>query len=75
MSAVTYGDRYGSAATAAVKPRRTGWFARFLDRAIAVRVQQAAREVELHLGYLPYSLDQRGDRLVKTGHKDMPFGT
>ena len=37
-------------------------------------MQQARREIRLHTGLLPYSLDERGNRLVKTGVNDMPFG-
>ena len=74
MSAVTYGESYVATSGAAVAPRKTGWFARAFDRLIEARMQQARAEVERHLSFLPYSFDRQGDRLVKTGHKDMPFG-
>ena len=74
MVAVTYG-------VAASRPRRQkpsrrakAWLARFMDALIESRMQQARREIRLHTGLLPYSLDERGNRLVKTGVNDMPFG-
>ncbi len=72
MSSVTFGESYVPAAEPAAA--RKGWFARFLDRVIEVRMQQAAREVELHLGYLPYEFGRRGDLAVKADRKDLPFG-
>ncbi len=53
---------------------RKGWFARFMDALAETRIQQAHREIMRHAHLLPYSLDERGNRLVKTGAKDMPFG-
>ena len=53
---------------------RKSWFARFMDALIEARMQQARRQIRLHTGLLPYMLDERGNRLVKTGHDDMPFG-
>ena len=38
------------------------------------RMEQARREIRMHTGLLPYSLDERGNRLVKSGSGDMPFG-
>ena len=35
---------------------------------------QARREIGMHTALLPYTLDERGNRLVKTGSGDMPFG-
>ena len=43
-------------------------------RSIEARMQQARREIRMHIQLLPYSLDERGNRLVKTGSGDMPFG-
>ena len=63
--------RAGEAEAAA--PRK-GFFARFMDALIEARMAQARREIALHLNLLPYSLDERGNRLVKTGSHDMPFG-
>jgi hypothetical protein len=56
-----------------VAPRK-GWFARFMDALIEARTQQARRELRIHTGLLPYTLDERGNRLVKTGVNAMPFG-
>lgn len=79
MVAVTYG------VVAAAEPRKTAeraksagsrksWFARFMDALVEARLQQARRELRLHAALLPYSLDERGNRLVKTRSDDMPFG-
>jgi len=65
MSAVTYGERYAPAAEAAA-PRK-GWFARFMDRVIEARMAQAAREVELYLGYLPDELRRRHRPMAGNG--------
>lgn len=73
MSAVTYGHDSVPVGRKVTVQRR-GWLTRLMDRIVEVRLHQAAREVEQRLGYLPYSLDRRGDRLVNTGHDDMPFG-
>jgi hypothetical protein len=78
MVAVTYDVGRVSAATAgkaekASTPRK-GLFARFMDALIEARMAQARREIALHIDLLPYSLDERGNRLVKTGSHDMPFG-
>ena len=72
MSAVTYGESYAPSAKEAA-PRKS-WFARFMDHVIEARMAQAAREVELHLGYLPEELRRRHRRMVKTGQLEMPFG-
>jgi hypothetical protein len=75
MVAVTYDAGHaavaGKAKTAA--PRK-GFIARFMDALVEARMEQARREITLHLDLLPYSLDERGNRLVKTGVHDMPFG-
>ena len=80
MVAVPYGVARVSAEPAAKARRAEGavprksWFARFMDALIAARMQQARRELATHIHLLPYSLDERGNRLVKTGSGDMPFG-
>jgi hypothetical protein len=61
----------GRAKTAAPGKR---WFARFMAALIEARMQQARREIRMHTGFLPYTLDERGNRLVKTGSGDMPLG-
>lgn len=85
MVAVTYDAARAAAADPAAKsatkaapaeaaaPRKS-WFARFMDALIEARMQQAHREIRMHTGLLPYTLDERGNRLVKTGSGDMPFG-
>ena len=84
MVAVTYGvSRVRAAnkasaktsAKAAEKPAsRRSAFARFFDALAESRLQQAHREIVRHAHLLPYSLDERGNRLIKVGGKDMPFG-
>ena len=44
-----------------------------MDALIESRMQQARRELARHAHLLPYSLDERGNRLIKTGSGDMPF--
>lgn len=87
MVAVTYGvagvpeSKAGVLAKTTNKPANKtapakSWFARVVDALIESRTQQARREIAMHRRMLgpPYSLDERGNRLVKTGSKDMPFG-
>jgi hypothetical protein len=81
MVAVTYGVARVPATAPAAKVARAkitapgkGWFARFMDALVLARMEQAQREIRMHAGLLPYSLDERGNRLVKTGSGDMPFG-
>jgi hypothetical protein len=86
MVAVTYGVARVPAGKAEPKAEPTskraqkvapakGWFARFLDAVMEARMQQARREIALHARLmLPYSLDERDNRLVKRGKTVMPFG-
>jgi hypothetical protein len=78
MVAVTYGAaRVPAKAAGKTADKATphkNWFARFMDALIEARMQQARREIERHIHLLPYSLDDRRNRLVKTGAKEMPFG-
>jgi hypothetical protein len=80
MVAVPYGvarlsaepaAKAGRAKTAAPGKR---WFARFMEALIESRAAQARREIGMYTALLPYSLDERGNRLVKTGSGDMPLG-
>jgi hypothetical protein len=81
MVAVTYGVARVPAVEATAKagrveagaPRKS-WFTRFVDALIESRMEQARREIAKHAHLLPYSLDERGNRLVKTKSEDMPFG-
>jgi hypothetical protein len=81
MVAVTYGVARvtaGKAEPQAKRANRTApaksWFARFFDALIESRMQQARRELARHVHLLPYSLDERGNRLVKIDAENMPFG-
>jgi hypothetical protein len=80
MVAVPYGVARVSAEPAAKARRAEGavprksWFARFMDALIEARMQQARRELATHIHLFPYSLDERGNRLVRTGSGDVPFG-
>ena len=78
MDAITYGATRGSARAAGNtdKPAqaRHGWFARFMEALSESRRRQALREIQKHAHLLPYTLVERGNRLVKTGNRDMPFG-
>jgi hypothetical protein len=74
MVAVTYDA--GHAAVAGKVERaapRKSFIARFMQALVEARMEQARRELALHLDLLPYSLDERGNRLVKTGANEMPF--
>ena len=70
MVAVTY----GIARVPAVETPGKSWAGRFMDAVMDARMQQARREIRLHTSLLPYSLDERGNRLVRTGVNEMPFG-
>jgi len=81
MVAVTYGvarvptaEPVAKVARAQAAAPRKSWFARFMAALIEARMQQARREIRLHTGLLPYTLDERGNRLIKTNSGDMPFG-
>jgi hypothetical protein len=83
MVAVTYGVARVPAAEAAPKtvsktgpkaaPRKS-WFGHFIDVLIEARMMQAQREIRMHTQWLPYTLDERGNRIVKTDSGDMPLG-
>ncbi len=81
MVAVTYNVARISAAEAAAKSSRAApaapqksWFARLFDAMVEARMAQAERQIRMHIHLLPYTLDERGNRLVKTRTGDMPFG-
>jgi len=76
MVAVTYGThRIPTAKTAerakAAAPRK-GLFARFMDALVESRLQSVHSEISRHAHLLPYTLDERGNRLINTVDK-MPF--
>jgi hypothetical protein len=78
MVAVTFGDARvpakAAGKTAAKAAPRKHWLARVMDALVEARMQQARREIARHIHLLPYSLDDRRNRLVKTDSTDMPFG-
>jgi len=53
---------------------RENWFTRFVAALKETRRRQAERELRKYAHLLPYSLDERGERLVKSDSRDMPFG-
>jgi hypothetical protein len=63
-----------SAKAADQAPPQQNFFARFFEALVESRLQQAHREIVRHAHLLPYSLDERGNRLVKVDGRDMPFG-
>ena len=78
MVAVTYGVRVpagkaAAKAAAAAAPRKP-WYVRFMEALIESRTRQAQREIARHIHLANYTFDERGNRLVKTSAKDMPFG-
>ena len=81
MVAVTYNvARVPAVETATNSARADGaaprksWFVRFFDAVVEARLAQAERQIRMHFHLLPYTLDERGNRLVKTRGGDMPFG-
>jgi hypothetical protein len=80
MVAVTYDVARVPAGKAAPTARaettapRKRWYMRLMEALIEARSQQARREIARYSHLLPYSLDERGNRIVKTGPRDMPFG-
>ncbi len=81
MVAVTYGVARVPAAEAAAKTARApaaaprkSWYVRVFDALIEARMEQARREIRMHTKLMPYILDERGNRLVKTDAGNMPFG-
>ena len=81
MVAVTYNVARVPAVEAATKSARAAqaaprksWLVRFFDAVVEARLAQAERQIRMHTHLLPYTLDERGNRLVKTRADDMPFG-
>jgi hypothetical protein len=73
MVALTYGDaRVGTVdsapttkTTAPAAPRKA-WYVRLFDAMIEARMKQAQREVRMYTRLMPYTIDENGDRKVKT---------
>ncbi len=78
MVAVTYGVARVPAKKAAGRAQgaapRKNVFARFMDALVESRLRQVHREIARHAHLLPYTLDERGNRLVKTSRDEMPLG-
>ncbi len=80
MVAVTYGvarvpaRKTAKAARAETTAPRKPWYVRVMATLIEARTQQARREIARHMYLSPFTLDERGNRLVRTCSKDMPFG-
>jgi hypothetical protein len=81
MVAVTYGVARVPAAEPAARTGRAepavarkNWFARLLDALVESRMRQAQSEIRRHIHLLPYSFDERGNRLVKSNSGELPFG-
>jgi hypothetical protein len=77
MVAVTYGVTGAPAVKAAERAQgaapRKNRFARFMDALVASRMQHVHREIAKHAHLLPYTVDERGNRLIN-GVDKMPFG-
>jgi hypothetical protein len=77
MVAVTYDVARVPAADAAAPANgapRKRWYARWMDAMIEARMKQARRTIARNAHFLPYILDETGNRVVKTGADDMPLG-
>jgi hypothetical protein len=81
MVAVTYSvarvppaEPAAKAARAQAAAPRKSWLARIFDAMIEARMAAAHREIRMHTQLLPFSFDERGNRLIKTDSGDMPFG-
>jgi hypothetical protein len=75
MVAVTYGVTRVPAAKAerakVAAPRKNA-FLRFMDALVASRMKQVHREIARHAHLLPYTLDERGNRVISSVDK-LPF--
>ncbi len=77
MVAVTYGVARVPTAKAAdtqtAAPRKS-LLVRFLDALIESRMRKARAEIRKHRHLMPYTFDERTNRLVKIEPGDMPSG-
>jgi hypothetical protein len=75
MVAVTYDVTRVPASNAerakAAAPRKS-FFARFMDALVESRLKHVHREIARHAHLLPYTLDERGNRVIN-GIDKMPF--
>jgi hypothetical protein len=76
MVAVTYGVTRVPTAEAAERAKaaapRKNVLIRFMDALVASRMKQVHREIARHAHLLPYTLDERGNRVVNRFDK-LPF--
>jgi hypothetical protein len=81
MVALTYGDtrvagvdtaRKDAAKQASTAPRKA-WYARLLDAMMEARLQQARREIRMYTQSMPYTIDDKGHRILKAD-VNTPFG-
>jgi hypothetical protein len=76
MVAVTYGVTHVPTAKAAGRAKaaapRKNLFVRFMDAFAEARMKQVHREIAKHAHLLPYTLDERGNRLIN-GIEKLPF--
>jgi len=76
MVAVTYGVTRVPAAKASERAKaaapRKSVLLRFMDALVASRMKQVHREIAKHAHLLPYTLDERGNRLIR-GVDKLPF--
>jgi len=76
MVAVTYGVTRVPVAKAAERAKtaapRKSVFVRFMDALAASRMKQVHREIAKHAHLLPYTLDERGNRVI-SGIEKLPF--
>jgi hypothetical protein len=76
MVAVTYGVTRVPTAKAAERAEaaapRKSVFIRFMDALVASRMKQVHREIAKHAHLLPYTLDERGNRVID-GVEKLPF--
>lgn len=80
MVAVTFGigrvptvEAASKAGPTETAPRKS-WYARAFDALIEARMEQARREIRMYTTLMPYTFDERGNRLVKTDSDNLPFG-
>ncbi len=81
MVAVTFGIGRVPTVEAASKagptqtdaPRKR-WYVRVFDALIEARMEKARREIRMYTTLMPYTFDERGNRLVKTDSGNLPFG-
>src|SRR5262245_21792774 len=73
MVAVTYGvARIPAAERAKAAAPRKSFFIRVMDALVASRMKHVHREIAKHAHLLPYTLDERGNRLIN-GVEKLPF--